>query len=215
MKKIFSAVPVTAILLFALFCCAINAISQRNEPVPLTPILGDSTIVDPTADEIFLQEALSSHPKYRFTSSVPDTVPNLYPSGSFDTIRAIYLSDRGLNYDAIARNYLPNTYIYQKDQADQIDWMLFCPDDTAQCVLYQRILNTEVTALIKYRPGQTVYVRYETGHKSEAVKISTFDDFRSGAATFPALYLGNTVYYYINQRGFWYYLPESALYPDK
>lgn len=114
-------------------------------------------------------------------------------------------------FELIERNYPYTSYIFERDESGFVNWFLFCANDSTQCELFQSLTSVSVTIQLKYHPGQTVYIRYKAGQKSEPVKISTFDQYKSGASTYPAIVLGSTVYYYVNQRGFWSYIAEEYL----
>lgn len=118
-------------------------------------------------------------------------------------------------FELIERNYPHTSYIVERDESGFVDWLLFCANDSTQCELFQALASVSITTQLKYRPGQTVYVRYKTGQKSEPVKIATLNQYRSGGATYPAVMFGSTVYYYVNQRGFWSYMAEGYLYESQ
>lgn len=111
--------------------------------------------------------------------------------------------------DDIIKKTHQNSYLLQGDINGNVSWLLFQPD-TSVCWLYQRTSGVDFAWSPKYRAGQEMRLKnapYQT------VKVASFDDYNSGAASYPIL-IFEEPYYNVFYLGYWSYLAESALIPD-
>lgn len=111
---------------------------------------------------------------------------------------------------SMERLYPPSHYLSQEDTAGNINWMLVCPGAHDQnCSVYQRAPAGASLSFInlKFRPGQEVHLKDQ---RMQAVRIASFDDYRSGATSYPVL-IFDRPYYNVQYLGFWQYLSEDVL----
>ena len=120
-----------------------------------------------------------------------------------------------VNFDSITNRiqnkYPTYTYIFEVDEDGNKDWLMFWVNSEVQCELYQCLGDHSKAKALLFKPGQEVWIWNDTTYISEKVRIATFDEFRKKECTYPAVILGNSVFYYVKRDELWEYIVESEL----